>query len=79
MCRIRFCLGGRFSALSSPTAIGIFSLLLDARVRGTGDVVNSVKKIRRWVGRGEGGGGGGGGGGVGRDTMTFVLFVLYAE
>lgn len=44
---VPFLFGGRFSALSSPTALGIFSLLLDARVRGTGDVVNSVKKKSR--------------------------------
>lgn len=36
------------STLSSPTAIGIFFLLLDARVRGTGDVVNSLKSEGGW-------------------------------
>ena len=32
-----------WSSLSSQTAIGIFFLSFDAQVRGTGDVVNSLK------------------------------------
>lgn len=53
------------SAHSSPTAIGIFFLSLDARVRGTGDVVNSLKSEGAWEWEE--------GGGVWRDTMTFLV------
>lgn len=57
-------------ALCSQTATGIF---FDAQVRGTGDVVNSLK-IRQWVGLGREPYEWWCQVAVWRDTMTFLLF-----